>query len=455
MDKRFYVRMRGRVLGPYDWQKLLSLARCGQLSRTHELSTDAKNWVEATTYPELFGSDTGFDAVLAPPATRPTDTAVAAGPTRPRLPSKPLAGLRLDRSHLVVLVSVAGIAATALALSVILLMYNHQNAAPNTGSARPPQNRDSSAVASTTADTERKPVPAKPTDGSPPSSSIATSDSERYIASVKDLDDIRQAVGLVVVGMEITSGVRRFESALSSGSAFAIGSKTGVMLTNRHVVDHYCWLSTNASWKQILRRKGLVAREKLWVFLSGQKITASLLYASPQFDFALLKIPRTVVKTFRLKIDSSKLMDEEVRAIGFPGNAGTALSHEQRIAQLSKIRILDVSDRKEEEEGIPVVSDVKTLFCSQELQFVVTRGAICQIPYDEAKRTGWIQHTANIGPGSSGGPLLLPNGVVIGINTKLSGRTSEERGAEYFRAISVGQLRPEIDRFLSDDVWIP
>lgn len=128
------------------------------------------------------------------------------------------------------------------------------------------------------------------------------------------------------------------------------------------------------------------------------------------------------------------------------------LSEEQLSEQLSKIEVLDTSDRGE--DGIPVSHDVKTLFKSQQLQFVVTRGAICQTPYDEAKKTAWLQHTASIGPGSSGGPLVLPNGVVVGINTAISGRVGEG-GAEFFRAISVGQLRTEIDRFIKDDIWTP
>jgi len=54
MENQLYIRIRGRVLGPYDQEKLQSLARCGQLSRMHELSQDATNWVHASAYPELF-----------------------------------------------------------------------------------------------------------------------------------------------------------------------------------------------------------------------------------------------------------------------------------------------------------------------------------------------------------------------------------------------------------------
>ena len=54
MDTQLYLRVRGRVLGPYDEEKLKSLVRRGQLSRMHEVSTDGANWVRASTYAELF-----------------------------------------------------------------------------------------------------------------------------------------------------------------------------------------------------------------------------------------------------------------------------------------------------------------------------------------------------------------------------------------------------------------
>ena len=54
MQVQLYVRIRGRALGPYDQEKLQSLVRFGQLSRMQEVSTDATNWVRASTYPELF-----------------------------------------------------------------------------------------------------------------------------------------------------------------------------------------------------------------------------------------------------------------------------------------------------------------------------------------------------------------------------------------------------------------
>jgi hypothetical protein len=72
MDNFLYIRVRGRVLGPYDQEKLQSLARRGQLSRMHELSTDGASWVRASNYPELF---TGAQAEMPAPRSIASESA--------------------------------------------------------------------------------------------------------------------------------------------------------------------------------------------------------------------------------------------------------------------------------------------------------------------------------------------------------------------------------------------
>jgi hypothetical protein len=84
VENQLYIRMRGRILGPYDQEKLQSLARRGQLSRMHELSADATNWVRASTYPELFVSEDAPTAA-APPET-PGTGKVHEPPGRPAGP---------------------------------------------------------------------------------------------------------------------------------------------------------------------------------------------------------------------------------------------------------------------------------------------------------------------------------------------------------------------------------
>lgn len=51
-----YVKIRGRTLGPFDEDKLLSMVQKGQLSRVHQVSTDKENWKKAGEFVELFAS---------------------------------------------------------------------------------------------------------------------------------------------------------------------------------------------------------------------------------------------------------------------------------------------------------------------------------------------------------------------------------------------------------------
>jgi hypothetical protein len=54
METRLFIRIRGKVLGPYDSAKLQLFVKRGQLSRMHEVSPDSINWVPASKYPDLF-----------------------------------------------------------------------------------------------------------------------------------------------------------------------------------------------------------------------------------------------------------------------------------------------------------------------------------------------------------------------------------------------------------------
>jgi len=54
---QLYVRIRGRVQGPFDEEKLRALVRRGQLSRMHEVSLDGDTWKQASEYSELFATE--------------------------------------------------------------------------------------------------------------------------------------------------------------------------------------------------------------------------------------------------------------------------------------------------------------------------------------------------------------------------------------------------------------
>lgn len=49
-----YVRIKGRVQGPFTIEKLQGLARRGQLGRIHQVSEDGETWRKASEYPDLF-----------------------------------------------------------------------------------------------------------------------------------------------------------------------------------------------------------------------------------------------------------------------------------------------------------------------------------------------------------------------------------------------------------------
>ena len=72
MADQYYIRVRGRVQGPFDSEKLRQLARRGQFSRLHEVSTDGQQWQSAKEFPELFAP------VAVPVATGSTPTGQAA-----------------------------------------------------------------------------------------------------------------------------------------------------------------------------------------------------------------------------------------------------------------------------------------------------------------------------------------------------------------------------------------
>lgn len=61
VSDQYFIRIRGKVQGPFDVDKLRGLARRGQFSRMHEVSPDGLQWLAAKEYPELFGGGTSAE----------------------------------------------------------------------------------------------------------------------------------------------------------------------------------------------------------------------------------------------------------------------------------------------------------------------------------------------------------------------------------------------------------
>lgn len=54
MADNYFVRVRGRTLGPYELDAIRQMARRAQIGRSHEVSLDGESWTSASTYPEIF-----------------------------------------------------------------------------------------------------------------------------------------------------------------------------------------------------------------------------------------------------------------------------------------------------------------------------------------------------------------------------------------------------------------
>jgi len=94
---------------------------------------------------------------------------------------------------------------------------------------------------------------------------------------------------------------------------------------------------------------------------------------------------------------------------------------------------------------------IRAAFEPRDFQFSRTDGTISKVETEQGGRI-WIQHTAKINPGNSGGPLLTTDGVVHGINTLVVG-SKKEGESPLFISLALGQLRQEIDRRVAGVEW--
>lgn len=84
--QQLYVKIRGRVLGPFDPSRLQQMVRKGQIGRTHQVSEDGHQWRRAGDYPDLF---TQVDnPASANPRFRESAASSESTQTRPQTDSK-------------------------------------------------------------------------------------------------------------------------------------------------------------------------------------------------------------------------------------------------------------------------------------------------------------------------------------------------------------------------------
>jgi hypothetical protein len=75
----YFIRVRGRILGPYSISQLATLRSRGQFGRANEFSTDGSSWQSAATIESLFKGGAGKKS-RASTESDEAETQVFAGP---------------------------------------------------------------------------------------------------------------------------------------------------------------------------------------------------------------------------------------------------------------------------------------------------------------------------------------------------------------------------------------
>jgi len=92
MSDTYWVRYKGRSIGPYTLDKIRLMVRKGQVGRAHEVATDGASWVPAVSFPEIFEPPAAVAAAApfepasqttAPAFAEPAQAQIASGASGP------------------------------------------------------------------------------------------------------------------------------------------------------------------------------------------------------------------------------------------------------------------------------------------------------------------------------------------------------------------------------------
>ncbi len=253
---------------------------------------------------------------------------------------------------------------------------------------------------------------------------------------VKNIDDpaAKEATGFIVFGLQLVraDGATAVYPVLQ-GSGFAI-SPRGYILTNKHVI------TPNEEFDQITNEaasKKTASKPRIWAIFSGHEFDADLVYISKTQDWAVLRIAPDSVPYFRLSAVPSTAATDDVFAIGYPEYARLASSDGEAFRRYLRASTLH--------------EHISQYFESSDFVASTSKGVVSrEFPAEDGvERVLWIDHTAQIGHGNSGGPLLSRSGVVLGINT---GGAQDERGT-ILRALQIAQFHAEMSRIVLDAEW--
>ena len=454
LQKGYYVRAAGRVTGPFDLPMLQKMVQRGAVSRVAEISADRVNWSAAREFEELFplGADPRGAVAATASATPPpvpqersaTYFYAQAGNTYGPVPLQMLK-LLAENGQLAAtdLVWQEGSESGVHAESIVALgpiFSAGKSAAQPIVEPRGTNGRAlwvgvgvAALVLLSLGGWFAYPYVVKHevytgigSNGSTnhPPSAVGV------ISGLKDEHAIAQSVGLVVEGKHVVlKDGAVLEIPYGQGSGFLI-SPSGLMLTNRHVVEEAVKLMNARAQREKIRRDELREEEgRVWVFFESRKYDAEVVYVSAKYDLAVLRVARVNAPFFRLSGSLLAPRGEEVVAIGYPGLANESVSLSEHIENYVK-----------HNTGL---RDVGLYFKDRDFSFSLTRGTVSRT-FQESGGQTMIQHEAVVRHGNSGGPLVTSQGVVIGINTLAQWRAEHPDDAAMKLSLEISQLKQEI-----------
>jgi len=331
-------------------------------------------------------------------------------------------------------------------LSVLLTMFlwRKQNVASRTKTTSPSGDPSKALESASDADT-------------------ASGDEKDLITSLDDTRQIKRGVGFVVCGWTVRRVERDVEEVQqSSGSCFSV-SPDGYLVTSKHLIEEiarekrlqpesrikeYCDLRS-ADLAKSLREQGEKADKKklnqtpslynpanfqaidpkIWVFFgSKEEMYEARIVPVESRDVSILKIDRQTGPYFRLA-DMSRMPKQRMKvyALGFPGvvRKAPAVDEGPQLGQQTPKKVERIQDQ----------------FSAAELGYSSTNGEVSRI-VNETQSGPRIEHTADLKPGNSGGPLVTEDATVVGINIWAGTGESDMTHAYYSSATP--QLRDEI-----------
>ena len=467
----WYVRSGLKVTGPFAEEQLTALRKRGQFTPIHQVSTDRVRWESAASLVNMldakavsphqntgsmpgFGmpssdgqSSAGLDGQwyyldeqnqrMGPLSLDRLQSLIRAGAISPRTfvcargDSEWLAAeqhpqlsfaMRSSWGWLVAVSIITVLVVGGIGGTVLISEHLKRTSDTKTSPSEVTSDKKTQPDQEESKDPVKNPASDKPGTGDP-----------LLITSLKDEEQVNQAVGLVVCGerWQLRDGTIIEDpphddyKGFGTGTCFAVSSN-GILLTNRHVVESY---SPAREMQRMLNKKAAVVMVDypVIVFFNHIRFEAKVLHIDHNFDLAILKIERLRPQPFfAISRKNSFQRGEKCFALGYPGVANKPRSEEESALRAAKAKNMQFEN----------------ILLDQNFAYSYQGGEISRVIRDSKQQFN-IEHSAKIFRGNSGGPLIDSQCTVIGINTLI---TSDLADTLYI-AFATGQFQNIVNEF--------